>query len=156
VRSHNKSIHIFFGASRIDLPSDQLFGHYKRARAAAFNRSFVANLSKENDTIIKLLSYVQDQSIVRDHVIERLQPLIDVSDEGDHKLLDTLYVYLKNNGNVSNTASQLYIHRNSLRNRINKIEELLSVSLDDAGVRSELFFCYRLYHIYQEMISMGE
>lgn len=63
-----------------------------------------------------------------------------LADERDgNGLLETLEIYLKNNGNAVQTAQKLYIHRNTLLKRLEKIEELLDVSLEDAYTRNDLF-----------------
>ena len=38
----------------------------------------------------------------------------------DHMMLDTLYIYFENNQNMSKAAKELYIHRNTLIQRLDK------------------------------------
>ncbi|SHN57481.1 PucR family transcriptional regulator [Desulfitobacterium chlororespirans] len=59
----------------------------------------------------------------------------------------TLYAYLKQNGNQSATAAELYIHRTSLIYRINKIEEIMDLPLDDALIRSHLYTSFQIIEI---------
>lgn len=54
----------------------------------------------------------------------------------------TLIHYLKNFGDKQKTTAQLSIHRNTLKYRLNKIEELCSVNLEDASLMRKLFLCY--------------
>jgi len=44
-------------------------------------------------------------------------------------LLDTLKVYIEQQGQIANTAKALYIHENTLRNRLKKIEQLINLDL---------------------------
>lgn len=54
----------------------------------------------------------------------------------------TLIHYLKNFGDKQKTTAQLSIHRNTLKYRLNKIEELCNVNLEDANFLRKLFLCY--------------
>jgi len=62
------------------------------------------------------------------------------SDEGG-EYFRTLTEFLENNGNLSEAAKKLYIHRNSLIYRIKKLEDLLGMSLDDTMAREYLTLC---------------
>lgn len=47
----------------------------------------------------------------------------------------TLFTYLVNERNTVKTAQTLYLHRNTLKYRIEKIEELMPLDLDSPGIR---------------------
>ena len=51
-------------------------------------------------------------------------------------LLHTLCVYLLQEQNLHATARQLFIHRNTLVYRLQRIRTLLQLDLDDAAVRT--------------------
>jgi purine catabolism regulator len=64
-----------------------------------------------------------------DQAINFLRPL-DVYDKtADYELMRTLRAYLDADGSPSKTAAALFIHRNSLLYRLNRISELLGISL---------------------------
>lgn len=56
-----------------------------------------------------------------------LSPIIDKAPDSAQDLLRTLELYIENNGQVNETAKQLYIHRNTAAYRLDKIGELLQV-----------------------------
>lgn len=59
-----------------------------------------------------------------------------IQDEDKNKeLLKTLKVYLENNMNYSSTADKLYVHINTIRKRIDKINKLLDVDWDNSVER---------------------
>ena len=64
--------------------------------------------------------------------------------ENNTQLNQTLYVYLKNNLNMTRAADEIYIHRTSFFHRINRIKELTSVDLDDPGTVLELRLSYEM------------
>lgn len=68
-----------------------------------------------------------------------LDPLLQEEGRSQIPLLDTLEAYLTCNGNVAQAAVKLYIHRNTLLNRLEVIEQLLGHDLKDAYVRNNLF-----------------
>jgi PucR family transcriptional regulator, purine catabolism regulatory protein len=68
---------------------------------------------------------------------QALGPLLDRGDERD-QLLQSLQEYLEGNRNVVKASRALFVHPNTLRNRLRKIEELLARSLDDTTTLVDL------------------
>ncbi|MEW9673124.1 PucR family transcriptional regulator [Ammoniphilus sp. 3BR4] len=60
-----------------------------------------------------------------------LKGLADSTDREHMDLIQTIAVYLENNCLITETAKQLYIHRNTVSYRLNKCEEILGRSLKD-------------------------
>ena len=65
-----------------------------------------------------------DQEVATQKVVELLEPLRDHA-----PLLETLRTYFAANMNVADAAVQLNVHRNTVRYRLARIEELLGVAL---------------------------
>lgn len=61
-----------------------------------------------------------------------------MKDEKSWELLHTLKVYLENNMNFSMTADKLYVHINTIRKRIEKVDELLKIEWDEPMERMKL------------------
>ena len=57
--------------------------------------------------------------------------------------LHTLDVYLQSECNASKSAELLYIHRSSLMKRLDKIQQILGMDLEDSDVRLYLRICIR-------------
>lgn len=64
------------------------------------------------------------------------------------ELLGTLHAYLSCHRNLSEAASSLYIHRNTLSKRLDKINDLISVDFGDAETVFHLMFSYRILEYY--------
>lgn len=60
---------------------------------------------------------------------ELLRPLIDYDSEHCGDLVRTLRTYFICNQNASRTAETLYLHRNGLLYRLNRVEEILGSDL---------------------------
>lgn len=91
------------------------------------------------------LDYIH--SILHTHVSPSvIHPAWAILRENDEKygndLCTTLYIYLRSNCNITETARILHLHRNSLMYRMNKIRALANVELDDGDVREYLLLSY--------------
>ncbi|MBQ8662637.1 MAG: helix-turn-helix domain-containing protein [Eubacterium sp.] len=89
-------------------------------------------------------------NIVEQHMnTSLLHPTLDAIREYDkaHKtqFFQTLFVFLKNERNHQLTAKELYIHRNTLFLRLQKINELWELNLEDAEER--FYMLYSFYHM---------
>ena len=68
--------------------------------------------------------------------------------------MEILRKYLQNNCNLSQTARELFMHRNTMLNKLETVRELLGVSLDDSSVREQLQFSFHVLD-YAENILQG-
>jgi purine catabolism regulator len=66
-----------------------------------------------------------------------LAPLDEPGERAD--LAATLLAWLSRHGQVDAAAVDLGVHRHTVRHRLRRAEALLGRSLDDAGVRAELY-----------------
>ncbi|MCD7755551.1 MAG: helix-turn-helix domain-containing protein [Firmicutes bacterium] len=55
-----------------------------------------------------------------------------------------LRCYLDNDCNVSQTARESFIHRNTMLNKLDKLREILGVSMKDANIREQLRFSFHV------------
>lgn len=96
-------------------------------------------------TFDKLGIYEVLLKLINDHFsMTYVNNILHPLEKDDGILLETLRVYLNQNGNVSRTAELLFIHRRTLTYRIQKIEELLNMDLNDSMNRFILRFCLLL------------
>ena len=88
-------------------------------------------LSAGSMGIYKYMFNSGNQAEILDYCNEKLRTLEEYDHANGTFLQDTLLAYYMNGFSVGKTAEALFIHRNSLQYRINKIEELLGMELDD-------------------------
>ena len=74
----------------------------------------------------------------------RYSALYRYDQQHQDNLCRILEVYIQNNCNTSQSAKALFLHRNTLINKIAKIEEIIGASLDDVSLRIELIFSARV------------
>lgn len=85
-----------------------------------------------------LLDALRSDPVKTAYYRELLSPLkrYDAEHQGD--LVKTLAAYLRQGGNSTQTANALYLHRNSLRYRLARIQALLCLDPDDPDARLAL------------------
>ncbi|MPS98284.1 MAG: PucR family transcriptional regulator [Pseudomonas sp.] len=81
--------------------------------------------------VLRLLQGIADRSLIDDFVAQTLGPLIASGRKQPHMLVHTLDALLKENGNGLKAAQRLGLHRNTINQRIQRIEQLSGQSLDD-------------------------
>ncbi|MFF1828601.1 PucR family transcriptional regulator [Paenarthrobacter sp. NPDC058040] len=69
-----------------------------------------------------------------------LAPMLPAASGDNAELLRTLTVYLESHGQWSTASRRLFVHRTTLKQRIDKIESLLGTDLDDVSTRMRLWF----------------
>lgn len=68
-----------------------------------------------------------------------LAPLLEYDAKSNGELVRTLHTYLRLRRHVTDTAEQLFIHRNTLRYRLQQIQDLLGVDLEDTETMTNLW-----------------
>ncbi|WP_193224507.1 PucR family transcriptional regulator [Bacillus sp. B1-b2] len=87
-----------------------------------------------------LLDNTDSMSI--DAIIDRkIGKLIQYDKENGSDLVKTLFYYLSSNGSLKETASLLYIHRNSVNYRMERIREIADISLEDFQDKLLYYLC---------------
>ena len=78
-----------------------------------------------------------------------ITPIIQHDQKYNTELLDTAMKYVENDGKIIETADALFIHKNTLRYRINKIKELLNMEESELSFLEQLSISVKLHKIYQ-------
>lgn len=78
---------------------------------------------------IRLLSYIHHE-LLDDFATHYLGKLDQYDEENSTDLKQTLYMFCSQNGDILKTANLLFIHPNTLRQRLKKIESILQIRLD--------------------------
>ena len=101
-----------------------------------------------NDVILSMIvkNLKQDKYFVRLYDICIL-PLIEMDKAEKFDLLKSLITYFDCGKNISLAANELFLHRNTMKNRLDKIEDLLSKKLDDPFDCLELQLALHYYRM---------
>ncbi|MDO4301111.1 MAG: PucR family transcriptional regulator ligand-binding domain-containing protein [Clostridia bacterium] len=77
--------------------------------------------------------------------------LIKSDRENNTEYILTVKTYLENNNNLVSAANQLFIHRNTLINRLKHIEELTGKSLKEAETKLEYLCVFKLLEFFVDV-----
>ncbi len=91
------------------------------------------------------LLYMLDAKLLKKYCYDTLVILLEYDLANDSGLLDSLRILFKNNMNWKKTADDLFIHVNTLRYRVNKIEELLNIDFNKTENQVNLFIALITY-----------
>ncbi len=72
---------------------------------------------------------VKEQMLLENYTAKVIGPLLAHDKLNQAELTDTLDMYLNENANTANASDKLFIHKNTLKYRLKKIENLLNVDL---------------------------
>lgn len=111
------------------------FWEASQAQEIAFDMQVKNGICQyQNLGVLKLLKAIPNKKVLQQFMHETLGMLIS-DKKHPFLLLETLDAWLKENGNLNDTAKRLGIHRNTLNQRIHKIESLTTQSLNEANFR---------------------
>lgn len=79
-----------------------------------------------------------------------LDPIFAYDRENNSQLFQTLCTYLECRYNKVQTAKTLFLHRNTLLGRLEKIEKLIHASLEDAEILFQLQAAIRIHRFFLE------
>jgi sugar diacid utilization regulator len=82
--------------------------------------------------------------------LEVLEPLLKYDAKNNSSLMNTLKVFLLSDCNQKRTAERLHLHRNSLRYRLEKIEEILGNDTFSGLKLQKLFLATSIYEIWKD------
>ena len=69
-------------------------------------------------------------------------------------LRDVLFYYLTCERNVKKTAETMHMHRNTVLNKLKKIEGMIDVDLEDYQLRQRLIFSSQFIKYYENVLEM--
>jgi Sugar diacid utilization regulator len=102
--------------------------------------------------VYAFLSQIKNDKFLDNYMNSKLKRLEDADKIQDGCLCDTLESYLDNNCNANATAEALFIHRNTMRYRMDKIKKIIGTELTDVSFFLELKLAFAIKK-YRENIS---
>lgn len=144
------SFKIYYGISEISTEKTNFNNLYKNASLAlhyCLNSKGKSYCFTYRDTkVFHVMSTLQDNSEIKSNALETMNKLVAAGKPDAMNLVETLIEFIKCNHNISLTARNLNLHRQSLLYRLERIESLTEMSLNN---RKDLF----LLEIYTRIFS---
>ncbi|BBI33039.1 PucR family transcriptional regulator [Cohnella abietis] len=145
----DQELRLFVG--RIIERSNELQGSWAQAKRAR-QVAEVCGLSGETITYDRLgvysILYLIPSGVEREQFLSRFAlPLQQADRKGGGRLMETLEMFFRCNGNIKLTSEKLYAHYNTIVYRLEKIQAILGVSLDDPEERLQLHLALKIGQI---------
>jgi len=96
-------------------------------------------------SVYRLLMQIEHNPEMMAFQEETIGPLLDY--EGGKDLIQTLETYFNHKGNLSQTAEALYIHRNTLLYRMDRIKDILELDMDNSSSRLAVQLSLHIYRM---------
>jgi purine catabolism regulator len=91
--------------------------------------------------LLESFEYVNFDALIK----RKIGKLALYDKDNDTDLVTTFYYYLATGGSLIETANRMYVHRNSVKYRIDRIKEISDIDLNDTLSRSVYFLCTAFY-----------
>jgi PucR family transcriptional regulator, purine catabolism regulatory protein len=139
IKKNHEELQLQLGASRMAMSLLDLPDAYREARTALI----IGQMTQEGKEFsvgyaelgIKRLLYLMiDHPELERFYEENLSQLEAYDEEWETELVPTLRVYLAQGANLNSAAKELFVHRHTMRYRLEQIAELLNVDIDSTEV----------------------
>lgn len=95
----------------------------------------------------KLLTEIENIGLLKEYYDDTVGKLEKYDAQNATNFSKIFYIFLKENGNYIKTSQKLFMHRNTLLYKINKIQEIIKRDLTDTKVRFEFYLGYLVKQI---------
>ncbi|MDO5292057.1 MAG: PucR family transcriptional regulator ligand-binding domain-containing protein [bacterium] len=94
--------------------------------------------------IYRIFAELQKQNLLKKVMNEELGVLFAYDEKNKSELVHTLEVYLQTGSNISRATELLFVHRNTVKQRIKRIGELLEKDLSDSNEVFNLQLAFKI------------
>lgn len=102
-----------------------------------------------------MLECYREKFSLNDIMVRYLNQLANEKGYGNSNLL-LLYHYLNTERNITLTAKRVHMHRNSVIYRLQKIQDMLNLDLDDPDVRLRLMITFKILQMEDKLPALEE
>jgi len=101
----------------------------------------------------KILLDISNKGTLEKFYCEIMKPLEEYDQMKNGRLKETVLAYVKNDGDINETAKELYQHQNTIRYRINRVKQLLGFEEENIQFFENISLAYKIYNIiYNEQL----
>lgn len=98
--------------------------------------------------VFRILVQGEVNEELEQYFTETLRPLLEYDRKKSTELVRTLESYFKNNSNINKTSEELFTHYNTILYRLERIQEITKLDLNDANDRLNLELAMRLRSLF--------
>ena len=140
---------IDFGVGQTYAEPKDLFRSYQEAKVA-YEMGSLLGLAVPffSDMGLERILYKHDLEDLKEYYNHVLGTLPEY-DEGKDNLFSILESFVDNQFDMNKTAEATFLHRNTLRYRLNKVEEIIGHSLADTNTRLDLTAAFKIHRLHR-------
>lgn len=113
------------------------------------SRLYDSKILKFSDLgVFRILVQGEVNEELEQYFTETLRPLLEYDKKKSTDLVRTLESYFKNNSNINKTSEELFTHYNTILYRLERIQEITKLDLNDANDRLNLELAMRLRSLF--------
>ena len=101
----------------------------------------------EEQGLYNLLLGINNNKILEEYLWSTIGPLIESDKSNELNLVDTLECFINMNCNINLASNKLFIHKNTLRYRLQKIEEILHCDFGNMDHRVKLNMAFKVRNL---------
>lgn len=124
---------------------EELFRSYQEAKVA-YELGILLNIELPFFTELGLerILYKHDLQDLKEYYINTVGDLEAFDKLTGNDLMETLESFASNQFDMTKTSKSLFLHRNTLRYRLKKIEEILHIKLDDFNIKLDITAAFKI------------
>ncbi|QCJ40917.1 hypothetical protein FAY30_02780 [Bacillus sp. S3] len=141
----NSEVAIACGIGKKYMNPTDIFRSYQEAKVA-LELGILLNIPTPlfTDLGLERILYKHDLQDLLEYYHHTLGSLLEHDKHHDGNLIETLEALAANQFDMSKTAKESFLHRNTLRYRVKRIEDILQVKLDDLHVRLDIMAAFKI------------
>lgn len=151
---YNQLVHLmaeynlYAGVSELFSDISQLKKHYNQAIIAVKLGQRIEEKKHvfhyKDYLIYHLLDSISSEQNLKDFCNPLILQLTEYDSIYSTDYCQTLYYYIMSNMNITLISKFFDVHRNTIKYRLKKIEEILNISLDDMGIAVSFYITYKI------------
>ncbi len=143
---------IVCGVGKIYQNPTELFRSYQEAKwAFELGQIIKEEVPFFSELGIERILYKHDLQDLKEYYYQVLGNLRAFDEENDHNLIEVLMQFAKHDFNLKETSEAMYIHRNTLRYNIKKIEEVLGYKLEDMNNKINIVLALKIKQLHERI-----
>ncbi|MGE7877620.1 PucR family transcriptional regulator [Peribacillus muralis] len=138
----NPSISLTMGLSKVKKEIHNMKEGFSEAKMAIQLGPRVKSTNINDYASIEVENLINQipKDVLTQYVLSMIEPIIVYDKENEGELLKTLETYLFSRGRIEDAARALFVHRNTVKFRLSRIEDLLGVDLKSSDLAFKLQF----------------
>ena len=150
LRYSRKNVSVSMGIGQVFIGADSIKKSVTEARKAnkvIKTDGWTGNLRYYDEIgIYRIFFNLSDDKVLRNLLTETLGAIMQYDDENGSDMVHTLEVFLEQGCNIAAATDALYVHRNTVKYRIKRIEEIMNIDLKDVTVQFNLRLAFKIMH----------